>query len=312
VRVFVAGATGVLGRPVVRRLVAAGHEVVGLTRSPERAAIVAALGAEPAVADALDAPALRAAVLAARPHAVLHLLTALSGRSLRRAADFAATNALRTTGTRYLVDAASAAAVRQFVAESMIFAYGYGDHGARPLAEDDPAASARAAGEVAPAVEAMRSLEEQVLAASRAWRLEGIVLRLGILYGPGASDEAVAALRRRTLPLPRGGPGVVPVLHVEDAADAILLALEHGRPGEIYNVAEEEPAPLRELYGALARASGAPPPRRLPGWIARRVAPHGVAAFDTRLAVTSAKARRELGWAPRHPHWPEAIAAPGG
>lgn len=310
-RVFVAGATGVLGLPVVRRLAAAGHEVVGLTRSAAKARLLAALGAEVSVADALDAPALRAAVLAARPHALVHLLTALAGRSLRRPSDLAATNALRTAGTRTLLDAAAGAGVRRFVAESMVLAYGYGAHGDRPLTEDDPPARRASDPALQAAVDALRSLEEQVIAASAAWRVEGSALRLGVLYGPGASDASVAALRRRALPLPGGGRGAaLPVVHVEDAADALVRALDGSRPGAVYNVAEPAAAPLGEWYAAMARAAGAPPPRSMPMWLARRVAPFAAALFETRLAVSSERARRELGWAPRAGDTRDCVASP--
>ena len=306
-RVFVAGATGVLGVPVVRRLVARGDEVVGLTRSDAGAEALAALGAEATLADARDAPALRAAVIAARPDAVVHLLTALAGRTLRTAADLAPTNLLRTEATRTLLDAASSAGARRFVAESMIFVYGYGDHGPHPLAEQAPVAGAVEGAETRAAFEGLRSLEAQVMEATRAWRVEGVVLRFGILYGPGASDGAVAALRRRAFPLPRSGPAILSVVHVDDAADAVLLALDRARPGEVYNVAEDEPAPLRELYAALARAAGAPAPRLLPRFIARRLAPYGAALFETRLVASSGRAREALGWTPRH-GWRESIA----
>lgn len=308
-RVFVAGATGVLGIPVVRRLVAAGHEVVGLTRSFEKASLLESLGAEPSVADALDVPALRAAVLAARPAAVIDLLTGLAGRSLRRAADLAPTNALRREATRALVDAAASAAVLRFVAESMVFAYGYGDLGPRRLSEDEPASRRHPDRDVQAAVDAARSLEAQVLAATRDWRFEGVVVRLGLLYGARASDAAVAALRRRALPLPGGGAGAAaPVVSVDDAADAVVAALERGRPGAIYNVAEAEPAPLGEFFHAIARAAGAPRPRSLPMWMARRLAPYAATLFETRLAVSTDRARAELGWAPRHASFREALA----
>jgi nucleoside-diphosphate-sugar epimerase len=310
VRVFVAGATGVLGRPVVRRLVAAGHEVIGLTRSRERAEALLAAGAVPSVADALDAQEIRAAVLAARPDAVLHLLTSLSGRAMRRPSELAQTNALRTTGTRYLLDAASAAGARRFVAESMVFAYGYADHGERPLAEEDPPAAPHRDREVQAVAEALRALEGQVAEASRAFRVEGVSVRLGLFYGPGASDRALAALRHRALPVPAGG-GVAPVVDVEDAAAAIVAALERGRAGEVYNAADADAPALGELFRALAEAAGAPPPRAVPMWLARLAAPLAAALFETHLRVTSERARRELGWAPRRASWREGVRALG-
>jgi nucleoside-diphosphate-sugar epimerase len=285
---------------VVRRLLAAGHEVVGLTRSPEHAAALAAAGVEPSLADALDVQAVRAAVLAARPHAVLHLLTGLAGRPLRRASDLEETNALRTAGTRFLLDAAAAAGARRFVAESMVLVYGYGDLGPRPLTEDDPPRAVHPDRAVQAAVDALRGLETQLAEASRAFRVEGVALRFGLFRGPGASDGLVRALRRGVPALVAGGGAVIPAVHVEDAADAVVAALDRGRSGEAYNVADPGAATLAETFASVARAAGAPPPRSIPAWVARVVAPYAAVVSATRLVVSSEKARRELGWEPRH------------
>jgi nucleoside-diphosphate-sugar epimerase len=208
-KVFVAGATGAVGVPLVRQLIAAGHEVVGLSRTPERAAMVGRLGAVPAVADAMDASALTAVVRAAEPDAMVHVLTALPKTGPRRASRLEATNALRTTGTANLLEAAMAAGARRLVAQSIILAYGHGgDHlltESRPLADRAPIRSFREG------LAAILSLEEQVLGASRSGRIEGIVLRYGLFYGPDAgTDYLPKMLRRRLLPLPGGGHGSLP------------------------------------------------------------------------------------------------------
>lgn len=306
-RVFLAGATGVLGRATRRLLLAAGHELVGLTRSPEKARALAAEGVEPSLADALDAPALRAAVLAARPDAVVHLLSALADLPLRRAGDLARTNLLRTSGTRWLLDAATAAGARRLVAASFVLAYGPGDHGEAPLEEDALRPDTAERGELREAVLALRALERTVAGAARDFRVHGVVLRLGFLYGPRASAAAVDALRRGALPAISGPPGRFPLLHEEDAAAAIAAALERGASGAVYNVADAAPADLGALHAALAAAAGARPPRSVPAWLARGLAPLPVAMAGTRLSVSTDAARRDLGWAPRHASFREAL-----
>jgi len=227
VRILVAGATGTLGVPLVRALLRAGHEVVGLARTPSRQAAIEALGATAVVADALDAGGLEAAARRAAPEAVVHALSALPRGGPTKASDLEATNLLRVTGTANLLAAAVAAGARRLVAESMVFAYGYGDFGTEPLTEDVPLAPPDPA--VAAAVEALRRLERQVL---RAERIEGVALRYGLFYGAGTGSTRamVARLRRRMLPLPGGGHGIGSWIHVHDAATATVAALQRGRP----------------------------------------------------------------------------------
>lgn len=305
-RVFVAGAAGVLGRPLLPKLAAAGHEVTGTTRRPERAEAIRAAGAEPAVCDALDAAALREAVAAARPDAVVHLLTALPQRYDPRSDYLAATNRIRVEGTRNLLDAAVAAGVRRVVAESIAFAYR--QEGSWVKDEGEPLATG--SGKFGATFGAVAELERQVLEGEG---FEGIVLRYGWLYGPGTyydrGGQQAEEVERRRFPVVGKGTGTFSFLHVEDAADATLAALERGAPGA-YNVVDDEPAPLREWLPVYAAALGAKPPRRVPAWLARLVA--GKEAAGAALAMrgaSNAKAKRELGWAPAHSSWRQGFSA---
>ena len=313
-RIFVAGATGALGKRLVPLLVANGHEVVGMTRSPEKVESLRAVGADAVVADALDADAVLRAVWEAGPEVVVHELTALSGdfdfRKFERT--FAETNRLRTEGTDHLLAAARAVGARRFVAQSYA-GWGYERTGGPAKSEDDPldpnppAALRRTA-------DAIRYLERAVLNADD---LEGIVLRYGGFYGPGTSispgGEHEKLLRERKFPLVGDGTGVWSFIHVDDAATATLAAIERGAPG-IYNVVDDEPAPVAEWLPFLAEALGAKPPRRVPKWVGRLAAgEHAVMMMTEVRGASNAKAKRELGWQPRYSRWREGfreLAAP--
>jgi nucleoside-diphosphate-sugar epimerase len=301
-RVFVAGATGAIGRPLVPKLLEAGHEVTGMTRSEESAAQLRERGAEAVVCDVFDEEGVREALGAASPEAVVHQLTALPDRfDLRDDTTYHGTNRLRTEGTRILLDAAGDANARRFVAQSIAFAYE--PTGDRVKDEDAPLMLG-AEGHFAEGVEAVDQLERAV---TRAESLEGLVLRYGFFYGPstyyapdGSSAEDV---RRRRLPIVGRGEGVFSFVHVDDAADATVAALERGAPG-VYNVVDDEPAPMREWLPLYAEALRAKPPRRVPKLLARLVAGNEAVAFATTLrGASNAKAKRELGWEPRHPSW---------
>jgi len=307
--VFVAGATGVIGRPLVRLLIEAGHEVTGMTRSSERAGQLQAQGVRPVVCDALDGEALRSALLASRPDAVIHELTDippdLQPRKYRT--QLAATNRLRREGTRNLIAAAQAAGAKRIVAQSIAFAYAPSGDWVKsedaPLALDAPAPMDEP-------VQAIADLERQVLAA------QGIVLRYGFFYGPGtafAPDGLYATLvRRRALPVLGNGEGMWSLIHVEDAAVATVAALERGSPG-IYNVVDDEPARAGEWIPAYAAALGAKRPWRLPAWVGRLAAGGvAVAGMTTQRAASNAKAKRELGWTPEHSSWREGFTAAAG
>ncbi|MEA2408091.1 MAG: hypothetical protein QOE69_2210 [Thermoleophilaceae bacterium] len=306
-RVFVAGASGAIGRPLLPKLVAAGHEVTGMTRSEERAAQVRDAGAEAAVVDVFDRDALHAAMREAAPEVVVHQLTALPERMDFRKEDlYTATNRLRTEGTRNLLDGARAAGARRFVSQSIAFAYR--NDGSRVKAEDDPLLES-APGPFEGGVTALDQMEGAVLAADG---LDGLVLRYGFFYGPGThygSDGSIVAdVRRRRMPIVGRGTGVFSFIHVDDAADATLAAVERGAPG-IYNVTDDEPAALHEWVPVLAEAAGAKRPMRVPVWLAKLVA--GKQATDFALELRGAsneKAKRELGWRPAHPSWRSGFA----
>ena len=307
--VFVAGASGAIGRQLVPQLVAAGHRATGMTRTPAKAELLRRLGAEPVVCDAFDAEGLERAVAAAAPDAVVHELTAIPAAidPRRFAEQFEENDRLRVEGTRNLVAAALSAGVRRVVAESISFAYAPGGGGLR--VEDDPL------GLGAPepwgrTIRAVDALEQAVLSAPG---LGGTVLRYGTLYGPGtfyARDGSTAeAVRRRRLPLVGAGAGVTSFLHVEDAARATVLALEREATGT-FNVVDDEPAPAAEWLPAYAAALGAKPPRRLPPLVVRLLAGSTAAAtLAGGEGASNAKARRELGFEPRFPSWRQGFHA---
>jgi 2-alkyl-3-oxoalkanoate reductase len=307
-KVFVAGASGAIGRPLVRQLLTAGHEVTGMTRREERAAEIRAAGASAVVCDVFDGSALEAAVVAAAPEAVVHLLTALPPRIDYRAKEdpLAPTNRVRSEGTRNLLAAAKAAGARRLIAESVAFFYApTGDwlkDEEAPLFDDAPPPFGDAA-------VALAELERQVLEAEG---MEGLVLRYGWLYGPGTYYAADGSLtedaHKRRLPVVGKGTGTFSFVHVEDAASATVAALERGAPGA-YNVVDDEPAPGREWTPAFAAAVGAKKPLRVPVWLARLVAGPGAVSMATQLrGASNAKAKRELGWQPRYPSWRQGFA----
>jgi nucleoside-diphosphate-sugar epimerase len=314
--VFVAGASGVLGRELVPQLVAQGHDVVGMTRSPAKEDLVRRLGARPVVADALDADAVARAVASAEPEVIIHQLTALSGavsaRDMRhpeRSAVAAMTNRLRTEGTDHLLAAARASGARRFVAQSFgAFRF---DRSRRPvLTEDDPIDPAPPAGLRVP-LEGILHLERAVTTID--WG-EGVVLRYGGFYGPGtaisrAPDAVMAApIRKRWFPIIGAGGGVLSHIHVEDAAAATVIAVERGEPG-IYNVTDDEPAPAREWLPVLASSLDAKPPRRIPRWLGKLIAGETATLVMTEVSgASNAKAKRELGWTPRYASWRQGFA----
>jgi len=308
-RVFVAGASGAIGRPLVRQLVAAGHEVTGMTRREDRAEEIREAGASAVVCDALDAAALEAAVRGAGPEAVVHLLTALPPRLDYKADDpLGPTNRIRREGTRNLLAAATAAGARRLVAESFAPLYaqegGWVKEEGDELFLDGPEPFGAAA-------TALADLERQVLEAEG---IEGIVLRFGWLYGPGTyfdrdGSQTAEALKRR-LPVVGKGDGTYSFVHVEDAASAAATAVEGGRPG-IYNVSDDEPAPMREWVPVFCEAVGAKKPRRVPIWLVRFIAGAGAAAMAAQVrGASNAKAKAELGWRPRYPSWREGFRDP--
>jgi nucleoside-diphosphate-sugar epimerase len=295
-RVFVAGATGAIGARLVPELVRRGHEVVGTSRSAEKAERLRALGAEPVVLDLLDARAVREAVGAARPDAIVHQATALAGLSDLKHFDrsFAETNRLRTEGTDALLAAARETDVRRFVAQSFA-GWPYARDDGAVKTEDDPLDPAPVPA-MRETLAAIRHLERAVVGAG------GIALRYGGFYG-SPDDAQLELVRKRRFPIVGDGGGVWSFVHLDDAATATALALERGAPG-VYNVVDDDPAPVREWLPALAEAIGAEPPRRVPRWLGRLAAGEpGVVMMTEIRGASNAKAKRELGWTPRHPSW---------
>jgi 2-alkyl-3-oxoalkanoate reductase len=303
-RIFLAGATGALGRRLVPLLVEGGHQVTGMTRTAGKAPGLRAAGADPVVADALDRDDLLRAVVAARPEVVVHQLTALAGMTSFRRPDqgFALTNRLRTEGTDHLLEAARAAGARRFVAQSFA-GWPFARVGGPVKTEDDPLDPDPPA-QLRRTLDAIRHLESAVLGTEG---LEGVVLRYGGFYGPGTSAGEggfmLDDLRRRRFPLVGAGTGVWSFVHIDDAATATVAAVERGVPG-IYQIVDDDPAPVSEWLPALAVAVGAPPPRRVPAWVARLAGgAHGVVLMTEARGASNAKARRELGWRPVWPSW---------
>jgi nucleoside-diphosphate-sugar epimerase len=311
-KVFVAGATGVLGRQLVPLLVARGHEVVGMTRTPSKQDLVHSLGARPVVADALDPDAVAQAVASAEPEAVVHELTALSGKvSLRdarhpeRSAGVVMTNRLRTEATDHLLAAGRAVGAQRFVAQS-IAAFRFSRTGGPVPTEADPLDPSEVPAAMRTGLAAILHLEQAVTTIE--WG-EGLVLRYGSFYGAGtgfslAPDALMAApIRKRRFPVVGDGGGVWSFVHIEDAAAATVAAVEHGQSG-IYNIVDDEPAPVREWLPVLASALGAKPPRRVPRWLVRLAAGDTATAMMTDVSgASNEKAKRELGWQLRYPSW---------
>jgi len=311
-RVFLAGASGAMGMRLVPRLVADGHEVVGMVRSEEKRELVRGLGATPVVVDALDADAVAQAVGEAKPEVILHQLTSLPGNLEPRHfdRDFAATNRLRTEGTDHLLAAARAAGTQRFVAQSYT-GWPYARDGGPVKSEDDPLDPDPPA-QFRRTLDAIRYLEGAVTGAEG---LEGLVLRYGAFYGPDTSigqtsvgGEQIEAVRKRRFPIVGSGAGVWSFVHIEDAAAATAAAVTTGSPG-VYNVVDDDPAPVSEWLPALAAAVGAKPPRRAPRWLGRLFAGEAAAVLMTESrGASNAKAIRELGWQLRYPSWRAGFA----
>ncbi len=302
-RVFVAGATGKIGRPLVKQLVDAGHDVVGTTRSEERAQMVRELGAQPAVVDARDIEDLRRVVIDARPDVVINELTNLPNKmNFRRAEEtFGPTNELRGTVGPALAGAAAEAGARRLIAQSVCFFYA--STGKRAHGEDDPLLELPPDVPASRGLVALQSLERSALETPG---LEGVVLRYGYFYGPevemvpGGFD--VNDVRRRRAPILGRGTGIFSLVHTDDAAAATIAAIDRG--AGIYNVCDDEPAPQAEWLPAYADAIGAKPPRRVPVWLAKLAVGRQAAVLATRLeGASNEKAKRELDWQPRYPSW---------
>ena len=285
--VFIAGGTGAVGVPLIRQLVAEGHQVTASTRSESKAGAIRALGATPVIVDALDAEALRRVVVAAHPTHVVHQLTALPKGGPRSARDLEATNRLRDEGTRNLIAAAIAAGARRIVGGSFALIGAPG-----PNVPND----------VRPATEAVRSMESQILDASRSGKIEGVVLRYGLFYGPEAAStvEMIAMAKRRLLPAIRDDRSLLPCIHVDDAASATVAALDRAPAGTTYDIVDDQPVSFSEIVRALAESAGAPKPIAVPSWIPRLFAPYMARMIALQLPLSNARARAEMDWRPRY------------
>jgi 2-alkyl-3-oxoalkanoate reductase len=301
-RVFVAGASGAIGTRLVPRLVSAGHQVIGTARSHQKTERLKALGAEPVTLDLLDREAVRGAVLEAKPDAIIHEATALTGVTFGRNMDraFVQTNRLRTEGTDALLAAAREAGVERVVAQSFA-SMRHAREGGMVKSEEDPLDPTPLRG-ARESSAAMRYLDEAVT------DFGGIVLRYGGFYG-AANDGLVDPVRKRMFPIVGDGGGVFSWIHLDDAAAATVLALEHDGPA-IYNIVDDDPAPVREWLPVLAGELGAKPPRRVPRWLARLFAGEAAVMMGTESrGASNAKAKHELGWTLRYPSWREGFAA---
>ncbi|MEV3973195.1 NAD(P)-dependent oxidoreductase [Streptomyces sp. NPDC050698] len=290
--ILLAGASGVLGGHIARALTEAGHKVTGLGRSRGNGIR----------ADLMDRDALLRAVDGHHFDTVIHAATALRKPPMRHR-DMDATDALRTRGTAHLAEAARLTGARRFIVESMAFGYGYGDHGDRPLTEDDPFGPPGRTRQLERHIAAMRTKERLAFEAE-----VGIALRFGLFYGPGGTDALLPLLRRRRLPVPADRHRVLPWVELGDAARAVVAAVEHGRPGQAYNIADDTPMGFRAHTEAVARTFGLPQPMTVPLWLMRPMT-YAHAVMSSRLRLSRAKAERELGWTPLHASSGEGLAA---
>jgi 2-alkyl-3-oxoalkanoate reductase len=295
-KIFLAGGSGTIGIPLVRALVAAGHEVTALTRSAGKQAELRALGATPAVADALDRDALITAVAAARPTHVIHQLTALPKEGdVRRPKDLEATNRLRIEGTRNLLEAAIKAGARRFIVGSFAMLSSRG-----PAATEAHDAAAAA----------VQSMERQVMEATTRGSIEGVVLRYGLFYGleTPSTVKMINMVRKRRLPVVRGDNGQLPVIHIDDAVSATLAALDRAPAGSVYDIVDDQAVSMTQIVVGLAEYTGSRQPFRVPAWLPRLLAPYMARITSMRLPLSNAKAKADLGWSPKYSTVREGLA----
>jgi nucleoside-diphosphate-sugar epimerase len=307
-KVLIAGATGALGVPLVRALIAAEYQVLGITRTPGKSSLLTTLGAQPIVANVMDRDGLLKALDGQQADAVVHVLTALPKSGPMRHHDMYQTDALRDEGTRHLLAAAQEAGARKMVVESHLIGYGFGNWGETVLTEDQPFAPPGRSQDLERHLAAVRSMEHQIFEATRAGWMEGVSLRYGSFYGPDSTASLIKLLRRRSLPLPGGGQTFMSWIYIEDAASAVVAALERGRAGQAYNIVDDEPVRWHDFMTELARAFGVPTPWSVPRWTLRLAAPFvEIVMAETSLRVSNARARSELGRVPEVPTYREGI-----
>ncbi len=308
-KVFVAGSTGALGQPLIKQLAARGYTVYGLTRVAERKVLLESWGAQAVVADVLDSTALEGALRKVAPAYVVHALTALPKGGPLYPSQLQATNLLRTRGTANLLQAAIAAGAKRLTAESFLGIYGY--------ANPEPAIKTETAliPTVQPqawqlgVIDALRSMEEQLLTATRQGLIEAMPLRYGMFYGEAdASSHAINQIfKRRLLPICAGAQGKISPIQIDDGANATIAALEKGQPGSIYNIVDDMPVNMNDFLEYQAAVNGAPKPWPAPGWLLNLMAPAAAPFFNASLALSNAKAKRELGWQVRYPTYREGL-----
>jgi nucleoside-diphosphate-sugar epimerase len=293
-KVFVAGASGAIGIPLVRALIAARHEVTALTRTPDKAGMLRALGATPAVADALDAAALQRALLDARPTHVIHQLTALPKAGVRTAGDLAPTNRLRIEGTRNLIAAAASAGSQRLIIGSFAPLHAH-------ITNVPP--------EMQAGIDAVRSMEGQALEAAKRGLLEAVVLRYGLFYGPDnpATQHMIALARKRMLPVVRGDRSLLPFIHIDDAVSATVASLTRGQSGATYDIVDDHAASMTEMVVDLAKEIGAKRPITVPSWLPKLLAPYLARITSLRVPLSNAKARADMGWEPAYPSYREGL-----
>ncbi|MFD4369940.1 NAD-dependent epimerase/dehydratase family protein [Rhodococcus sp. NPDC058521] len=307
-KAIVAGASGAIGTPLVAALTRSGHEVIGISRSKGGAARVEEQGAKAIIADVLDRDSLLRAFDGASADAVIHEATALKNAPTHyRGRGITTTNKLRTSGTGNLIDVVRLVGAKRFVMQSMIFGYGFADHGTTSITEDAPFGVPKG-GKSDPAMEAFLSAEQQACSATD---IAGVALRYGFLYGPGPASARIAKmLRTKLFPIPRGEGGTLGWLHVDDAVSATVAALEHGKAGHSYNIVDDEPATWGDVFDAMAAATGAPRPPRLPQFMLRLSTPFfAEQMIDTSMRVSNAKAKSGLGWIPSKPTFRQGVAS---
>ena len=294
-RVFVAGGSGAIGIPLVRALVASGAQVTALTRSAGKQAALRALGATPAVADALDRDALVAALQAARPTHVIHQLTALPKGGPRNRKDIEATNRLRIDGTRNLLEAAVKSGAHRFIVGSFALLSPRRD---APADSEDPAAAA------------VRSMETQVMEATRRGLMEGVILRYGMFYGldTPSTTHMIQLVRKRWLPVVRGDRSELPMIHIDDAVSATLAALDRAPAGSVYEIVDDRAVSMTEIVKTLAEYTGSPAPFKIPAWLPRLIAPYLAGIMSMQMPLSNAKAKAELRWTPKYSTMREGLA----
>lgn len=309
-KILVAGATGALGTALIPRLVGAGHEVVGLSRGTGAARRLESLGATPAVGDLLVPADLRTTMASANPEIVIHAAKAIPKRGPIFHRDMHQTNRLHDQGTRNLLQAAVHVGSRRILVESIVFAYGYGDLGDDVITEEHATKSQVPHPALEALIDSVLAMENTVLDADRAGRIEATVLRCGLFYGPMAGTEVMARmLRRRALPLPGRGSARWPLANIEDVADAFVLAATSPEHGKTFNIVDNEPVPLRTFLEEVARHAGAPRPWSLPHPLAKALAPYFTEVAMTSMKVSNERARSELGWRPAYSSYREGLAA---